>query len=174
MLLRGRDPAALLEAARRELHALDLELPVIQPGTLTQLVDQQLAQPRFYLVLLGLLAALAVVLAAVGMYGVVAYVVSQRTKEIGVRMALGARAPQVVQLVLWQGVRPAILGIVLGVLGALWTGSLMRGLLYEVAPQDPLTLFVVSLLLLGVVVAACAIPARRATRVAPATALRSE
>ncbi len=174
VLLRGPDPAALLDAARRELRALDPELPLIQPGTLAELVDEQLAQPRFYLFLLGLLASLAVVLAAVGMYGVVAYVVSQRTKEIGVRMALGAQTPQVVNLVLWQGVRPAIWGIVLGVLGALWTGNLMRGLLYKVAPQDPLTLVAVPVLLLGIVVAACVIPARRATRVAPATALRSE
>lgn len=174
VLLRGRDPAALLDAARRELRALDPELPLMQPGTMDQLIEEQLAQPRFYLLLLSLFAALAVVLAAVGMYGVVAYAVSQRTREIGVRMALGARVSQVVKLVLWQGLRPALFGIALGVLAAWWGGSLMRGLLYEVAPQDPITLLAVPVLLLAVVILACAIPARRASRIPPAIALRSE
>jgi len=174
VLMRGRDPAAMLEAARRELRALDPELPMMQPGTMEELVDAQLAQPRFYLVLLALFAGLAVVLAAVGMYGVVAYAVSQRTREIGVRMALGARVSQVVRLVLAQGLRPAVFGIAVGVLGAWWGGSLMRGLLYEVAPQDPLTLLAVPVLLLAVVMIACAIPARRASRIPPAIALRNE
>lgn len=174
VLLSGGSPAAMLEAARAELRALDPELPMMQPGTLDELLDRELAQPRFYLLLLGLLASLAVVLAAIGMYGVVAYAVSQRTKEIGVRMALGARSPEVVELVLRQGLKPALVGVTLGVLAALGMGNLMRGLLYEVAPTDPLTLFAVPVLLLLIVVAACAVPARRATRVSPATALRSE
>jgi predicted permease len=174
VLLRGANTNAMLEAARTELRGLDAELPMMQPATVAELVDRQLAQPRFYLLLLSILAGLAVVLAAVGMYGVVAYAVSQRTKEIGVRMALGARSPEVVGLVLRQGLRPAVIGVVIGVTGALWAGRLMRGLLYEVAPQDPVTLLVVPALLLVVVVAACAIPARRATRVSPSTALRSE
>ncbi len=174
VLMRGDDSAALLEAARRELRSLDPELPLMRPGTLAELVDLQLAQPRFYLLLLAIFASLAVVLAGVGMYGVVAYAVSQRTREIGVRMALGARVPQVVQLVLWQGIRPAMWGIGLGVVAAFWAGGLMRGLLYEVAPQDPLTLVMVPPLLLGIVVVACAIPARRAARIPPATALRNE
>jgi putative ABC transport system permease protein len=172
--MRGADPVTLLEAARSVLRSLDPELPIIQPGTLAELVDRQLAQPRFYLLLLAIFAALAVVLAAVGMYGVVAYAVSQRTREIGVRMALGARVPQVVRLVLWQGIRPAVWGIGLGIVGALAAGGLMRGLLYGVAPKDPITLAVVPPLLLGIVVLACAIPARRAVRIPPATALRNE
>ncbi len=174
ILMRGRDPAALLDAARRVLQDLDPELPMMTPGPMQALVDQQLAQPRFYLLLLVLFAALAVVLAAVGMYGVVAYAVSQRTREIGVRMALGARVPQVVSLVLWQGLRPAIFGILVGVIAAWWGTSLMRGLLYQVAPQDPVTLGIVPILLLAVVVIACAVPARRASRIPPAIALRSE
>jgi len=174
ILLRGANPGALLDAARTELQSLDPELPFIQPGTMQDLLDAQLARPRFYVLLLSILAGLAVTLAAVGMYGVVAYAVSRRTKEIGVRMALGAQSPQVVALVLSQGIRPAIVGVVLGVLGALAAGGVMRGLLYEVAPQDPVTLIAVPLVLLGVVVAACALPARRATKVSPVTALRSE
>ncbi len=174
VLLQSRNPAMALEAARRVLRALDPELPMMQPGALSELVDDQLAQPRFYLLLLAILATLALVLAAVGMYGVVAYAVSQRTKEIGVRMALGARAGEVVQLVIRQSLRPAIFGVVLGVLGALLMGNVMRGLLYRVAPTDPLTLLAVPVVLLFVVILACAIPARRATRVSPSTALRRE
>jgi putative ABC transport system permease protein len=174
VLLRGDDPAAMLEAARAELQALDPELPVIRPGTMDQWVSQQLAQPRFYLTLLGLFAFLAVLLAAVGIYGVVAYVVSQRRREIGVRMALGARVQQVVQLVLWQGLRPALFGIGIGVTGALWATALMRGLLFEVAPQDPLTFVLVPATLVAIVMVACAAPAHRATRIPPASALRDE
>ncbi|MDX1395803.1 MAG: ABC transporter permease [Gemmatimonadota bacterium] len=174
VLMKGVDPGAMLDAARAELRALDPELPLMQPSTIEQLAAAQLAQPRFYLLLFGILSVLAVVLAAVGMYGVVAYAVSQRTKEIGVRMALGADGGQVIALVLRQGLVPAGLGLLIGLTGALMAGGVMRGLLYEVAPQDPVTLVAVPVLLLAVVVAACAIPARRATRVSPASALRSE
>lgn len=174
VLLRGNDPAALLEAARREIQAMDPELPLIRPGTMDEWVSGQLAQPRFYLTLLGMFAFLAVLLAAVGMYGVVAYVVSQRKREIGVRIALGARVQQVVQLVLWQGLRPATFGIIIGVTGAYWATALMRGLLFEIEPQDPATFMLVPATLLLVVVLACAVPAHRATRIPPASALREE
>jgi putative ABC transport system permease protein len=174
VLMRGREPAALLEAARRELRALDPELPMIRPGMMQDLVDAQLAQPRFYLILMGLFSGLAVVLAAVGIYSVVAYAVSQRTREIGVRMALGARLPQIIRLVLWQGLRPAVVGIAAGLVVAFWSGNLMRGLLYQVAPEDPLTLMVVPLLLIAVVALACSVPARRASRIPPAIALRTD
>jgi ABC-type antimicrobial peptide transport system permease subunit len=137
-------------------------------------VDQQLARPRFYLLLIGLFAILSVVLAAVGLYGVVAYVVSQRTREIGVRMALGARQGQVVGLMLWQGLRPAALGMVIGLAVAVGAARLVRGMLYEVQPHDPTTFFGVPIVLLMVVLIACAIPARRASSVAPADALRGE
>lgn len=174
VLLDSPNPTLALEAAREVLRSLDPELPMMQPGTMAELADRQLAQPRFYLLLLAILATLAVVLAAVGMYGVVAYAVSQRTKEIGVRMALGACTSEVVRLVLRQGMRPAVIGVTLGVLGAVWLGNVMRGLLYGVAPRDPLTLIAVPLFLMVVVALACAIPARRATRVSPSTALRGE
>jgi predicted permease len=174
VLMRGGDPATMLDAARREVQALDSEMPLIQPGTMDEWMAGQLAQPRFYLTLLGIFAFLAVLLAAVGIYGVVAYVVSQRRREIGVRMALGARVQQVIQLVLWQGLRPALFGIVIGVTGAYWSTALLRGLLFEVGPQDPLTFALVPATLVLVVISACAAPAHRATRIAPASALRDD
>jgi putative ABC transport system permease protein len=174
VLMRGGDPATMLEAARREVQALDSEMPLIQPGTMDEWMAEQLAQPRFYLTLLGIFAFLAVLLAAVGIYGVVAYVVSQRRREIGVRMALGARVQQVIRLVLWQGLRPALFGIVIGVTVAYWSTALLRGLLFEVGPQDPLTFALVPATLVLVVISACAVPAHRATRIAPASALRDD
>ena len=167
-------PPQVLAAAREVVRRLDPRLPLIAPGSMAALVEEQLARPRFYLLLLGLFAVLAVVLAAVGVYGVVAYVVSQRTREIGLRIALGARPRDVMGLMIWQGLRPAVLGIVLGLVIAMAAGKVIQGLLYEVQPHDPRTLAGVSVVLLTVVVIACAIPARRATTVAPAEALRGE
>lgn len=168
------DSARVLASARQVVQQLDPRLPLISPSALQFLVDEQLTRPRYYLVLMGLFAALAVVLAAVGIYGVVAYVVTERTREIGVRMALGARPGQVVALMLWQGLRPAAVGMAIG-LGASVAGArFIRGLLFEVQPHDLSTYAVVSIALLAVVVVACAIPARRASRVAPAEALRRE
>jgi putative ABC transport system permease protein len=168
------DSAQVLAGARQIVRQLDPRLPLIFPSSMHALVDEQLARPRFYLVLLGLFAALAVTLAAVGIYGVVAYVVSQRTREIGVRMALGARQDQVVGLMLWQGLRPAVAGMAIGLLVAIAAGRVIQGLLYEVQPHDPMTFAGVSAGLLVVVLVACAIPARRASTVAPAEALRGE
>ncbi len=164
--------AQVLSAARDVVRRRDSRLPLIAPGSMRQLVDGELARPRFYLVLLGLFAVLAVVLAAVGIYGVVAYVVSQRTREIGVRMALGASQRDVVGLMLWQGLKPAIAGIVAGLAVAFAGGWLIRGMLYEVRPYDPVTFVAVSGVLLAVVLMACAIPARRASSVPPSEALR--
>jgi predicted permease len=168
------DSAQVLSAAREVVRRLDARLPLIFPGSMADLVDEQLARPRFYLVLLALFAVLAVVLAAVGIYGVVAYVVTQRTREIGVRMALGAKQREVVTLMLWQGLRPAFAGMLIGGAVAIGAGRLIRGLLYEVQPHDPLTFVGVTFVLLVVVLVACAIPARRASTVPPAEALRGE
>jgi putative ABC transport system permease protein len=168
------DTPQVLSAARDIVRRLDARLPLIFPGALTDQVDQQLARPRFYLVLLSLFAVLAVVLAAVGVYGVVAYLVTQRTREIGVRMALGAKQSEVVRLMLWQGLRPAVVGMAVGLGVAAAAGRFVQQLLYEVRPHDPLTFAGVSALLLAVVLLACAIPARRASGVPPADALRSE
>jgi predicted permease len=169
-----RDPAQILTEARTVVQAFDPKLPLIGPGTMRQLVDDAVAQPRFYLLLASLFAMLAVVLAAVGVYGVVAYLVSQRTREIGVRMALGARAAEVVGLVLWAGLKPALLGSAIGVALAVSGASVMRSLLYEVAPRDTPTVLLVTVLLLATVVVACVIPAVRAIRIPPSHALRAE
>ncbi len=175
VLLRGSlGRRAMIESARGVLRSLDPELPLIRPVPLDTFVAEQLAQPRFYLLLLGLFAVLAVALAAVGIFGVVAFAVSQRTREIGVRIALGARIEQVIRLVMLQGLRPAVAGVIIGLLGGLAGTRLMQALLYDVAPRDPVTFALVPLVLLAVVGLACALPARRATRIPPSVALRSE
>jgi putative ABC transport system permease protein len=170
----GLPAAQVLSASRDVVRRLDPRLPLIFPNAMNDLVDEQFAQPRFYVVLLTLFAVLAVVLAAVGLYGVVAYVVTQRTREIGVRMALGAERRQVVALMLRQGLRPAALGMGVGVAIAVAAGRLVQGLLYEVQPHDPVTFIGVALLLMVVVVVACGIPAQRASSVPPAEVLRAE
>jgi putative ABC transport system permease protein len=168
------DAASTIAAARQVLQRFDSQLPLRSTGSMEQLRDRHLGRPQFYVVLLGLFAVLASVLAAVGIYGVVAYAVAQRTREIGVRMALGARRADVIGLMLWQGLRPAIVGIGAGLVTAFGAGQLIRGLLYGVQPYDPLTFAGVTLALLVIVGIACAIPARRASTVAPAQALRGE
>lgn len=167
------DSAQVLSAARGIVRKFDSRLPLIAPGSMAPLVDDQLARPRFYLLLLGVFAVFAVVLAAIGVYGVVAYVVSQRTREIGVRMALGASQHEVIGLMLWQGLKPAIAGVGVGLCVAVAAGRLIQGMLYEVQPYDPITFVGVSGGLLAIVLIACAIPARRASRVPPAMALRA-
>ena len=174
-LLESATPSAqLLPAARAVVGRLDTRLPLIDPGPVSDLVDQQLARPRFYLLLVGLFSVLAVVLAAVGVYGVVAYVVSQRTREIGVRMALGARRNQVVTMMLWQGLRPALAGLAFGLVVAAAIGRVIEGLLYEVPAHDPSTFAGVAILVVAIVLIACTIPARRASGIAPVEALRGE
>ncbi len=175
LVIRSRQPAGqVLAAARESIRQFDAKLPLIRPGTERALVDQQPARPRFYLLLLGLFAGAAVALAAVGIYGVVAYAVAQRRREIGVRMALGAGAGQVVRLVVRDGLGPVLLGVGVGLAGAIGAGRLLSSFLYEVRPTDPATIIVALCGLLAVAVAACIIPARRATRIAPADALRGE
>jgi len=168
------DSAQVLSAVRQVVKNFDSRLPLIAPGTMEALVDGHLARPRFYLLLLSLFSGLAVVLAAVGIYGVVAYVVSQRTREIGVRMALGARQREVVGLMLWQGLRPAAAGVVVGIVAALGLGRIASGLLYTVRPTDPVTFAGVTVVVMVVVVIASAIPAMRASAVPPSQALRGE
>ncbi|MGH7481513.1 MAG: ABC transporter permease [Longimicrobiales bacterium] len=174
LLHSGTTPAATLRAARDVVLGMDRDVAQIRPGAMADLLGEQLARPRFLFLLLSLFAVLAVVLAAVGIYGVVAYVVARRTREIGVRMALGASRRKVLVLVLRQGMKPAALGIGLGLAGALLGARIMEGLLYGIATTDPMTFVIVPILLLGVTGAACLLPARRAARIPPATALRNE
>jgi len=147
---------------------------VSQIQTMEQVVSDATAQPRFYLFLLASFAAVALSLAAAGIYGVMSYSVSRRTHEIGLRMALGAKASDVVKLVLGQGMVMALTGAAVGVAGAFLLTRLMSSLLYGVGPTDPLTFIGVSLVLIVVALAACYIPARRASKVDPMVALRYE
>jgi len=153
---------------------VDRDQPVSNVQTLEALVSASASQRRFTTYLIGLFATLALVLAAVGIYGVVAYSVAQRTHEIGVRMALGAQPRHVLQLVVGQGMALTLGGVFLGVLGALALTRLLTSLLVGVAATDPWTFGLVALLLSGVAFLACYVPARRAARVDPLIALRYE
>lgn len=175
VMLRVRgDLAPILTQAGAELRRIDPALPLRQPGAMTDFVQQRLASPRFYMTLLAAFAVLAVILAAIGIYGVVAYLVAQRTREIGVRIALGARVTNVVRLVLWQGMRPALIGIAAGTTGALAVAQVMNKLVYDIGVRDPVTFVGVPFVVIATVFAACILPARRAGNTPPAIALRAE
>jgi putative ABC transport system permease protein len=164
----------LLAAARTEVRARDPLLAMLQPGTLRELVSDQLATSRFYMLVLSLFAVLAVTLAAVGIYSVVAYLVTRRTREIGVRMALGADPAGVIRSIVAQGLAPAAVGVAVGIAAAAAGSRVLASLLYETQPNDPLTYAGAALLLLAVVAAACALPAMRAAAISPTVALREE
>jgi predicted permease len=168
------DPASITESVRENIHAIDPDLPLAKVATLATLVDDSMSQPRFSVFLLGLFGVLALLLASIGMYGVISYSVLQRTQEIGIRMALGAQRRNVFGMVLGQGARLAGLGIAIGLVAALGVTHLLAKFLYGVRPTDPLTFVGVSLLLLGIALLACYLPARRATRVDPMVALKYE
>jgi putative ABC transport system permease protein len=168
------DPLTLVSAVRSELQQMDPEQPMAAIATMDQLLAGSLSRSRFTMLVLGVFAALALVLACVGIYGVIAYSVTQRTQEFGIRMALGANRRDVLRLVLGLGTRLTLLGIGLGIVAALIVTRLMATLLYGVSATDPLTFTAVALLLAIIALAACYIPARRATRVDPIVALRYE
>ena len=168
------DPANLANAIRREVHAVDPNEPVYGVRTMDEVVAAALGERRFTMSLLALFAATALVLSAIGIYGVMACFVSQRTHEIGIRIALGAAPRDVLRLVLGQGVRLAACGVAAGVAGAVAMTRLIGALLYGVSPRDPSTFAVLSLMLASVAVVACYVPARRAMRVDPITALRHD
>jgi len=168
------DPAALATAVRREVAAVDPEQPLANVRTMEERLAESVAQRRFNMTLLGVFACVALLLAGVGVYGVMAYAVARRTHEIGVRVALGAQRGDVVRLVLGQGMWLALAGVGVGVACAYAATGLMSGLLYGVSPTDPLTFVGVAALLAAVGLLACLVPARRATKVDPMTALRYE
>jgi putative ABC transport system permease protein len=168
------DPLAAAGALRRVVSTLDSNLPVADIQTMEQRVGASLAQPRVSAALLGGFSGIALLLAAVGIYGVMAYAVAQRTREIGIRMALGARPDDVRRLVVRQGMVPVALGVALGLAGALAATRLMRSLLFGVSTADPFTFVAMATFLVAVALFASYLPARRATRVDPLIAMRSE
>jgi putative ABC transport system permease protein len=166
--------AGLVEEVKKQIWSVDGRIPVGEVHAMDEFIAVSLAQQRFNMLLLGLFAALAVVLATVGIYGAMAYAVNQRTHEIGIRTALGAQRSDVLRLVVRDGAKIALFGIASGIIGALALTRLMASLLFEVKPTDPATFAGVAILLALVALAACYIPARRAMRVDPMVALRYE
>jgi putative ABC transport system permease protein len=168
------EPTALTGAARDEVRKLDPALPVINLKTVEQMMHEITSPERIMTAMMSVFAAIALLLAGVGLYAVIAYAVSQRTHEIGVRLALGARSRDILRLVTGQGLKLTLVGLALGMAGAFALTRVMEPLLYGVTPTDPLTFILISLSLTGVALLSCWIPARRATRVDPMAALKYE
>ena len=167
-------PASVIDAARREVYAVDASIPISNLRTLEQIVSRSISQPRFYMTLLAVFAGVALLLAAIGIFGVLSYAVAQRTREIGIRMALGARERTVVALVVRHAMILASAGVLIGVGAAFFLSRTLSTLLYDTTPRDPVTFASVAGLLLFVALFASYVPARRATRVDPIVALRTE
>jgi predicted permease len=175
MLVRAEgDPVALFESIRGVLQQMNAEQVAYGAQSMEQIISRSLAAQRYSMILLGGFAALALLLASVGIYGVISYVVGQRTQEIGIRVALGAQRSHVLRLVIGDGARLVLLGLAAGVVAALALTRLIAALLFAVSPTDPLTFASVAVLLVVVALSACYVPARRATRVDPTMALRAE
>jgi len=168
------EPTSLTPALRNAVREIDPALPVYGLMTMNERLSNSVADRRFNLLLLGGFAALALLLAGVGVYGVISYVVTQRTHEIGIRMALGAQRSDVARLFIKQGMKLVVLGVALGLFGAFALTRVMTGLLFNVGANDPLTFACVALSLSLIALAACYLPARRATRIDPLAALRHE
>jgi putative ABC transport system permease protein len=168
------DPASFTPAIRGQVLSIDKDQPISGVQTLDHLLSTSIAQQQFSMLLLGIFAVVALVLAAVGIYGVLSYAVTQRTHEIGIRMALGAGRRDVLRLVVGHGMLLTLIGVVAGLAAAFALTRLMTTMLYGVSATDPLTFGVIALLLVTIALVACWIPARRATRVDPMIALRYE
>ena len=170
----AQEPAALAAAVRAEIWKLDPNLPISAMRTMQEIVSSAVAQRRFQMMLTSLFAVVALLLGAVGVYGVVSYSVACRTRDIGLRIALGALRADVMRWVFASGMRPVLIGLGVGLVGAIAVASTLRSLLFEVAPADPLALGTVALVLLLASAAACYLPARRAAAMDPILALRHQ
>ena len=166
------DPGAVASQARSVIHRMDPDLPVFGLQSMSESVSETMRDQKFVMTLLAAFAGIAIILAAVGLYGVVSWGVSQRVNEIAIRMALGASRSEVHRMVLLKGLRPALIGIAIGTPLAASAAGLLRGHLYEVRPVDPFTFTVVPLMLLAVAALSCSVPAIRATRIDPVIGLR--
>jgi len=167
-------PESLAAVIRSQVKEMNPDQPVTSVRTMNEVISRSVWQPRLYAILFGIFAAVALVLASVGIYGVMAYSVAQRTHEMGIRMALGAQKRDVLRLVIGHGMLLASIGVAVGVIGALALTRLMKTLLFNVSVTDPMTFVTLALVLTAVALLACYLPARRATKVDPMIALRYE
>jgi putative ABC transport system permease protein len=168
------DPLSLAPAVREQVRAINPNIPVLDVMSMEQRLSKSLAPRRFQMLLFGLFAAVALFIAMVGIYGVISYAVSQRTHEIGIRMALGAQTSDVLRMVIWRGISLTLIGVVIGLAAALALTRVMKNLLFNVSATDPATFALIALLLVSVALIASYIPARRAAKVDPLQALRHE
>jgi putative ABC transport system permease protein len=168
------DPLKLAPAARRQVREINANLPLLDVMSMEQRLAESVEPRRFQMLLFGAFAILSLVIAMVGIYGVISYAVSQRTHEIGIRIALGAQARDILRMVVWRGMRLTLVGVALGLAAALALTRVMKNLLFEVSPTDPATFSIIALLLVSVALVASYVPARRATNVDPLRALRHE
>jgi putative ABC transport system permease protein len=168
------DPNQLVASVRQQVKAVDPDQPIYNIRTMDEIRAESIAPERLNLTLLSIFAGIALVLAIVGIYGVMSYAVTQRTHEIGIRMAIGAQAWDVFRMILKQGMTLALIGIGIGLVGAFALTRLMRTMLFDIAPTDPLTFGLIATLLTTVALVACYLPGRRATKVDPVVSLRYE
>lgn len=170
----GMDASAMVSAVRGEVRGLDPDQPVFNVRSMQELLEGSVAQPRYRALLMSLFAGLALVLAAIGLYGVITRSVTQRINEVGIRMAIGASRADILNLIVGRTMRLAITGLLAGLALALLGAQLISKLLFDISARDPVTLGVACLVMLGVAVSASLVPAWRVTRINPASALRAE